>query len=111
VAATAWIGFDQPAPLGRGEAGGRAALPIWINFMRVALDGVPETPLTVPEGVVKRRINTETGKTTHDDDPDSIEEFFLKDAADAPAITADGPEKSPAPPGDSAPENVRQQLF
>jgi penicillin-binding protein 1A len=111
VAATAWVGFDQPAPLGRGETGGRAALPIWINFMRVALDGVPEKPLAIPEGIVTRRVNTETGKPTHDDDPDSIEEFFLKDAGDAPAVAADGPEKSPAPPQDNAPENVRQQLF
>jgi penicillin-binding protein 1A len=111
VTATAWIGFDQPAPLGRGEAGGRAALPIWINFMRVALDGVPEKPLTVPEGIVTRRVNAETGKPTHDDDPEAIEEFFLKDVEDAPAIAADGPEKPPTPPTDSAPENVRQQLF
>lgn len=112
VAATAWIGFDQPAPLGRGEAGGRAALPVWINFMRVALDGVPEKSLAVPEGIVTRRINTETGKATHGDDPDSIEEFFLKDTEDlAPAIAADGPDKAPAPPKDSTPENVRQQLF
>jgi penicillin-binding protein 1A len=111
VAATAWIGFDQPAPLGRGEAGGRAALPIWINFMRVALDGVPEKPLAVPEGIVTRRVNLETGKPAANDDPESIEEFFLKDAEDAPAIAADGPEKTPAPAKDSAPENVRQQLF
>ncbi|HYM47910.1 MAG TPA: penicillin-binding transpeptidase domain-containing protein, partial [Burkholderiaceae bacterium] len=37
LVATAWIGFDQPAPLGRAETGGRAALPIWIEYMREAL--------------------------------------------------------------------------
>ncbi|MEK7697162.1 MAG: hypothetical protein AAB346_03390, partial [Pseudomonadota bacterium] len=46
--ATAWLGFDQPGPLGRGETGGRAALPIWMDYMRVALDGVPEKPLLPP---------------------------------------------------------------
>src|SRR3989344_4156021 len=45
---TAWTGFDQPASLGRGETGARAALPIWIDFMRTALQGIPETPLTPP---------------------------------------------------------------
>ena len=34
-----WIGFDQNTPLGRAETGNRAALPMWIEFMRQALDG------------------------------------------------------------------------
>src|SRR5581483_1747277 len=56
VVATAWIGFDQSTPLGRGETGGRAALPMWINYMRVALEGIPEKPLIPPEGIVKSYI-------------------------------------------------------
>ena len=39
----AWIGFDKPRNLGSGGTGGHAALPMWINYMRKALDGVPET--------------------------------------------------------------------
>ena len=31
-----WVGFDQKRSLGRGETGGRAALPIWIEFIRQA---------------------------------------------------------------------------
>ena len=36
VVATAWVGFDQPRSLGKLETGGRAALPIWRDFMRAA---------------------------------------------------------------------------
>ncbi len=44
LVAVAWMGFDQPKSLGSGETGGGAALPIWLNYMRVALDGQPEIP-------------------------------------------------------------------
>jgi penicillin-binding protein 1A len=49
----AWIGFDQPRKLGSGETGGHAALPMWINYMRKALDGVPETFPKAPEGLIR----------------------------------------------------------
>ncbi len=47
----AWMGYDQPKRLGNGETGGRAALPIWIDFMQAALKDVPETQLPMPEGL------------------------------------------------------------
>src|SRR6185369_17731227 len=50
--AVAWIGFDQPRNLGKGETGGAAALPIWINYMRVALSGKPEIHREMPEGLL-----------------------------------------------------------
>lgn len=34
LACGVWVGFDQKRSLGRGETGGRAALPIWIEFIR-----------------------------------------------------------------------------
>jgi penicillin-binding protein 1A len=49
----AWMGFDQPKRLGNGETGGRAALPIWIDFMQVALKDVPEMQLSMPEGMLR----------------------------------------------------------
>lgn len=52
VVAVAWVGFDQPHNLGRGETGGAAALPIWINYMRVALNGRPEIHREMPEGLL-----------------------------------------------------------
>ncbi|MFN6961958.1 MAG: penicillin-binding transpeptidase domain-containing protein, partial [Rhodocyclaceae bacterium] len=49
----AWMGFDQPRRLGNGETGGRAALPIWIDFMRVALKDAPEMQPEMPAGIVR----------------------------------------------------------
>ena len=40
-ATVVWMGFDQPSTLGRREYGGVAALPVWMDFMRAQLQGVP----------------------------------------------------------------------
>jgi penicillin-binding protein 1A len=50
---TVWVGRDDYKPLGYGEYGGRAALPIWIDYMRVALDGVPPKNMDPPAGIIK----------------------------------------------------------
>jgi penicillin-binding protein 1A len=52
----AWMGFDQPKDLGKGETGGAAALPIWINYMAKALKDVPESFPPVPEGMVSKEV-------------------------------------------------------
>lgn len=65
VVATAWVGFDQPSTLGRGEAGSRAALPIWIDYMKTALKESNEKDLEVPENIVSIFVDPETGKATH----------------------------------------------
>jgi len=41
LAAVVWIGYDQPRSLGERESGGGLALPVWIDFMSVALKGQP----------------------------------------------------------------------
>ncbi len=76
VVASAWIGFDVHAPLGNREYGGTAALPIWMDFMKVALDGKPETIREQPQGIVSLKINPETGERARVDDPDAIFEIF-----------------------------------
>ena len=53
LVAVAWMGFDQPRPLGERETGGGLALPIWISYMSRALGGVPEVARTAPNGVVQ----------------------------------------------------------
>lgn len=78
IVATAWMGFDQSTPLGRGEAGGRAALPMWIDYMRVALDGVPEKRLVPPEGITKAYVDVETGAPQSGPGPNAMEEFFIE---------------------------------
>jgi penicillin-binding protein 1A len=63
LVAVAWIGFDQPRTLGKGEVGARAALPIWMNYIGTVLKGKPETPLSIPDGVVRVAINPANGLT------------------------------------------------
>ncbi|NGY06496.1 penicillin-binding protein 1A [Solimonas terrae] len=77
--AIAWVGFDQPAPLGPGEVGARAALPIWIDYMRAALKGVPEERLPRPDGLVDVRIDPRTGKLAPADAPDAVFEVVQQD--------------------------------
>lgn len=48
----AWIGYDKPKNLGSRETGGGLALPIWINYMKVALKDVPIYNKPVPKGVL-----------------------------------------------------------
>jgi penicillin-binding protein 1A len=61
LVAVVWVGYDDDLPLGPGEEGSRTALPIWIEFNRIALKGVPLHQLPVPEGIVSVRISKETG--------------------------------------------------
>ncbi|MGU7780386.1 penicillin-binding protein 1A [Burkholderia sp. PU8-34] len=51
LVAVAWMGFDQPKSLGSREFGAQLALPIWVNYMRTALNGVPEQPMPMPDGL------------------------------------------------------------
>ena len=79
VVATVWVGFDQAQPLGEGEEGSRTAVPIWIDFMRDALAGVPQRGWPMPEGLVQARVSLETGALASVDDPDGIFETFMLD--------------------------------
>jgi penicillin-binding protein 1A len=76
LVAITWVGFDSFTPLGKGEVGGRAALPAWIAYMREALDGVPEHNLQVPPGIVTIRIDPRTGERASAEQQDAIFEVF-----------------------------------
>ena len=91
----AWVGFDQPTPLGRGEVGGRAALPMWMDYMKVALQGVPQQSFPRPSGLVNVRINPENGK--------------LAAAGSSKAIFEIVPTEQIPEPDDSAPLNPYEE--
>jgi penicillin-binding protein 1A len=55
-----WVGKDNFRSLGYREYGGKAALPIWIDYMRVALKDKPITPNDPPEGMVQVSRNGAT---------------------------------------------------
>jgi len=61
VAAVVWVGYDDDRPLGPREEGSRTALPIWIDFAREALKGVPEHQMAMPQGIEMVRISRSTG--------------------------------------------------
>ena len=51
VVAGVWVGFDQPASIGRDAYGARVALPIWADFMKRTARQLPAGTFTVPPGV------------------------------------------------------------
>lgn len=89
LVAIAWIGFDNPKTLGDNETGGQAALPMWMNYMRKALKGVPMATYTPPVGITTAKINAETGLR---DESGTITEYFLEEQLPPEA------EIPPAPP-------------
>jgi penicillin-binding protein 1A len=84
--ASAWVGFDDNTPLGSTETGGRAALPIWLNFMREAHQGLPAREFEVPQGVVSVRIDPATGLLAGNSVPGRLEPFLegTQPTAEAP---------------------------
>lgn len=57
-----WVGFDKEKTLGKGEVGGRSALPIWLDYMKDAHEGLPQMTFPVPQGIVFANIDGDTGK-------------------------------------------------
>ena len=77
LVATVWVGYDQERPLGESEEGARTALPIWIDFMREALKGVPEQHRSMPDGLITLRISPESGALVSAENPDGVPEIFM----------------------------------
>jgi len=93
IVGTAWVGFDQQQiSLGNFETGSKAALPMWIEFMRTALAGMPETDMQRPEGLVNVKINAETGELANTTDANVVFEIFRTELAPKAA----GAEKLPS---------------
>ena len=104
----AWAGFDNLRPLGDRETGARAALPMWLDYMRVALEGREETPLIQPPGIVTVRIDTRTGELAEADSSEAMFEYFRSDhvpTGKADTRVAEDPD-SEAPVGD-----ITEQIF
>lgn len=74
-----WVGHDEKKPIGRGESGTTAALPIWIDVIRAYLETVPdrETPPTfeAPGNIIFMPVDRATGQPSSDDR--SISEAFI----------------------------------
>lgn len=103
IVATAWVGFDNMGrQLGRAtrnqnlvnrnpekfnwignaligtEDGAKAAGPAWIRFMDYALADKPHSPISIPEKIVRIRIDRTSGKLTRRTDHTTLFEYFLQ---------------------------------
>lgn len=111
VVTTVWLGFDQHRPLGRGEVGGVAALPIWIDYMRVALQDLPYIEQPKPDGIVELRINPETGLLVDQNSGVGIPEIFPIDNIPAmdrafPNLPNNLPTTGSTPQSQDLPEHI-----
>ncbi|MBI3180587.1 MAG: PBP1A family penicillin-binding protein [Myxococcales bacterium] len=78
---TVWVGYDlNPHPLGKYETGGRAALPIWLRYMRQALDGKPQPEIDPPGSLdlVRLKVDTKTGKLASSASKHQADMWFLR---------------------------------
>jgi penicillin-binding protein 1A len=61
LAAGVWVGRDDNSPLGRGETGSQAALPVWTDVLLASAGDRPPPPWPVPEGVTFALIDLVSG--------------------------------------------------
>lgn len=109
LVAIAWVGFDTPQPLGKGETGGRAALPMWIEFMKEILPDLPRKRIRMPNGVVMAKIDPASGKLARPNQRNAIYEVFKKQTV--PTEFGDVAPSSPAGRQNSPEDHIDSQLF
>jgi penicillin-binding protein 1A len=77
IAAGVWVGYDQEKPLGKGEVGGRSALPIWTEYMKFAHEGVPVKSFNTPDNIVFASIDNETGRLASAQSKEVVRQAFI----------------------------------
>lgn len=91
IATTVWLGFDDHRrslgrttpnsalkdPISGYESGAKSAQPAWNKYMSAALEGMPEQPLTPPEGIVTATIDRRTGRLSYEEG-NTRQEYFIK---------------------------------
>jgi len=73
-----WVGFDEYKSLGGQETGGKAACPIWVEFMARALADKPISDFPFPDGITLKCIDADTGLLATGDCERVITEAFLE---------------------------------
>ncbi|WP_217521499.1 penicillin-binding protein 1A [Vibrio metschnikovii] len=105
MVATAWVGFDDhsrnlgstaPNPntdddITGAEAGAKTAQPGWVEFMRIALDGVPAQPKAMPPNIIRVRIDRDSGLLTNKLDASSMFEYFVQGTEPKEYVQEDTP--------------------
>ncbi len=76
IATGVWTGFDDEKPLGKFETGNAAALPVWVDYMNVAVEDTPASDFAVPPGIVFVNMDAETGKLASSQSKKVVREAF-----------------------------------
>jgi penicillin-binding protein 1A len=87
-----WVGLDDYSPLGPRETGGRTAGPIWLEFMKEALKGVPVRDFSIPSSVrfvhVERKSDIAIAGSARDKEKETFFEVFVDGAPIPTNLTA-----------------------
>ena len=102
VACAVWTGFDDPTPLGAGEAGAS------VDFMREAHKKRPAADFPVPPGVSRVAIDPETGLRAYAGQANAIDEVFLTGTEPTETATPDAgvEDAAAASPSDAGAEGA-----
>jgi penicillin-binding protein 1A len=87
IATGVWVGHDVSHFLGWGETGSRAAAPIWVDYMGVAVADRPRRDFPTPENIVFTRIDRETGLLASRGSEEAVFQAFV--AGTEPTQTSD----------------------
>ncbi|WP_332307765.1 penicillin-binding protein 1A [Imhoffiella purpurea] len=109
----AWMGFDDFGKLGRGEGGGKAALGMWVDFMREALADRPIATLDLPAGLIEVRVDPARGVETGSKNGilEYVQEEFRTEAESAPVAVADRSRGGPSRSVNRSAPRVMDDLF
>lgn len=76
IACGAWVGFDRKEKIGEDQTGSKTALPIWGDFM-AGSGHDDDPPFARPEGLVDRKICSESGGLATDRCPKTRWEIYV----------------------------------
>jgi penicillin-binding protein 1A len=77
VAAGVWVGMDDSSPLGKGETGAQAALPIWIDFMEATRPESRALYFDIPDNMKKVLMDPLTGRAAVDGGQGAVKALFV----------------------------------
>lgn len=87
VATGVWVGFDKEKSLGRGEVGGKAALPIWLDYMKPVHEKLPVISFQAPPNVIMVKIDAQSGKLANSASARVIEQAYVEGTEPTAAST------------------------
>lgn len=92
-----YIGFDDPAPLGRGMTGGALAAPIFNEFMQAVTKNQKPEKFIMPDGMKLIAVNRKTGMAATAGDPNTIMEAFKPGTGPADVLSVIGADANETP--------------